>query len=225
MPLARTFSTGNTHSLEQALQHKRWMLFVDGENLAARARDVMDAEGFGACLKQGPYFEPGVFLWVPKVPPKVSFIDIRGAYPLTIHGHRAYYFTCAQGSDERISYIRNLARNCGFEPEVFRKPSGKHAKRVDIALTVRMLSEAHKDTYDVAVLIAGDEDYVPLVDEVKVTGKNVYLSFFDHAKGGLSNELRLASDSFFDLTSAFASAWILHDGGSKDSGDAFRLST
>ena len=44
------------------------------------------------------------------------------------------------------------------------KPAAK-AKGVDIALTTDMLSNAFLGNYDVAVLVAGDGDYVPLVEQ------------------------------------------------------------
>ena len=61
---------------------------------------------------------------------------------------------------------------------MLQKVKGRPSKGVDIALTCDMLSHASHDNYDVAVLIAGDGDYVPLVDEVKRLGKLVHLVFF-----------------------------------------------
>lgn len=81
------------------------------------------------------------------------------------------------------------------------------AKQVDMALTVRAIAEAAKGNYDIALLIAGDEDYVPLVNGIKELGKSVYLSFFDEPRGGLSPELRRASDAFFPLGDYFRSRW------------------
>ena len=71
-----------------------------------------------------------------------------------------------------------------------------------------MLVEAHRDSFDVAVLIAGDEDYVPLIQTVKEMGKAVYLVFFNEDKtGGLSQELILASDTYFPVTNFFCERW------------------
>lgn len=89
---------------------------------------------------------------------------------------------------------------------ITRLNNGK-SKRVNIALCSRMLIEAARDSFDVAVLIAGDEDYVPLVEGMKEMKKAVYLTFFDHPDGGLSDELRLASDMFFDITGFFFERW------------------
>jgi uncharacterized LabA/DUF88 family protein len=93
-----------------------------------------------------------------------------------------------------------------FHPEVFKKPrTRERAKGVDIALTKDLLSHAYNDNYDATVLVAGDGDYVPLVNEVKRLGKLVYVVFFSAT--GLSPDLRLASDRFFELDNLFTMAW------------------
>ena len=68
-----------------------------------------------------------------------------------------------------------------------------------------MLSHASNDNYDVAVMIAGDGDYVPLVDEVKRLGKLVHVVFF--GSNGLSTKLRRAGDTFLDLEFQFEHFW------------------
>ena len=94
----------------------------------------------------------------------------------------------------------------GFNARVFKKGKQEQkAKGVDIALTKDMLGHAFLGNYEVAVLIAGDGDYVPLVEEVKRLGKRVYLLFFQEE--GLNPALRLASDEFLDLTSILVSQW------------------
>ena len=62
---------------------------------------------------------------------------------------------------------------------------------------------AFNNNYDIAVLISGDGDYVPVVEEVKRMGKSVYVLFFEEQKLGLNRNLRLASDKFFKMKSVF----------------------
>ena len=71
----------------------------------------------------------------------------------------------------------------------------------EIALTTDMLSHGYRTNYDVAVLFAGDGDYVPLVEEVKRLGKVVYIMFLQGS--GVNNELRLASDTFLYIDEFF----------------------
>jgi len=176
---------------------RRWMLFVDGENFAIRGKKVADAASVSLpCTK---YYEPNVFLWFPGVPGTKA---ITNSGPATIHVQdnaiRAYYYTSVTGDETRVLSVRERLWSIGFEPNVFKKNRQQDkAKGVDIALAKDMLSGAFLNNFDVAVLIAGDGDYVPLVEEVKRLGKIVYVAFF--ATNGLSLELRLSSDVFFDF--------------------------
>jgi uncharacterized LabA/DUF88 family protein len=56
-----------------------------------------------------------------------------------------------------------------------------------------MLLHAARKNYEVAILIAGDEDYVPLVEAVKSEGRRVYVWAVSN---GLSPALRRAADHF-----------------------------
>jgi len=80
-----------------------------------------------------------------------------------------------------------------FQPTVFKKrKQTDRSKGVDIALTTDLLSGAYNNNFDRAVLVAGDGDYVPLINEVKRLGKVVHVLFFENE--GLSDDLCLASD-------------------------------
>jgi|SoiMetStandDraft_2_1073263.scaffolds.fasta_scaffold116020_1 uncharacterized LabA/DUF88 family protein len=105
---------------------------------------------------------------------------------------RSFWFASYQGSDEYRDKIRSYLREYEFEPVLFKKKDGKE-KGVDIALTKEMLVNAFNQNFDIGYLIAGDGDYVGLVNEVKRYGPIVRGIFFQH---GLSNDLRLAFDSF-----------------------------
>ena len=52
-------------------------------------------------------------------------------------------------------------------------------KGVDTKLTVQMLEHCMHDSFDDAVLFAADEDYIPLVEAVKRTGRRVIHAFWD----------------------------------------------
>jgi uncharacterized LabA/DUF88 family protein len=94
----------------------------------------------------------------------------------------------------------------GFTPEVFKKSSkGQKTKGVDLTIARDLLSHAFHDHYNAAVLVAGDGDYVPLVSEIKRLGKLVYVAFFPQE--GLNEELRRASDGFYDLSQPFKHRW------------------
>jgi uncharacterized LabA/DUF88 family protein len=95
---------------------------------------------------------------------------------ISFYNGKYHYFTALTTDHSGIDDVRDLIRNCAFEPNVFKKRDRK-AKQVDIALATKALIEAARDNYDVAVLIAGDEDYVPMAEGIKELGKSVYLAF------------------------------------------------
>ncbi len=184
----------------------RWMMFVDGENLTIRSQELAKREGLFLAREPRHYLQD-VFVWVPgiaAVMPFYLFQDLPFRHPAT----RAYYYTSAVGDAPKIDSVREQLRELQFDPQVFKKPTGTtKSKGVDITLTRDMLAHAFEDHYDIAMLIAGDGDYVPLVEEVKRRRKNVYVCFFAMQGLGLSAELRLVADRFFDLTGPFLTSW------------------
>lgn len=119
---------------------------------------------------------------------------------------RAYYYTSLIGDAPLIEDINSLLWSLEFTPHVFKKVrKDQKAKGVDISLTKDMLSDAFLNHYDVAVLVAGDGDYVPLVEAVKNRGKRVICYFF--ANNGMSTDLSHACDEFYDLSQDFEVRW------------------
>jgi hypothetical protein len=105
---------------------------------------------------------------------------------------RRYWFASYKGNEEFLMEYREQLRSRNFEPKLFRK-RGDREKGVDIALTKEMLVNAFQNNCDWVVLIADDEDYVELVEEVKRYGQKINGLFFQE---GLSKHLRLAFDDF-----------------------------
>ncbi len=180
------------------------MMFVDGENLTFRAKALAakrDVE-----LKEGRFYSPDVFVWIPGFN-ATSYVP---GITLSIQAEatRSYYYTSIWGDYPELSSVREKLWSLGFQPEVFKKEGRREekAKGVDIMLTKDVLSHAFMDNYDIAVLVAGDGDYVPLVNEVKRLGKQVCVAFFG-PEFGLNSELKLASDSFANIQKEFVLRW------------------
>jgi uncharacterized LabA/DUF88 family protein len=183
---------------------RRWMLFVDGENLTIRAQMLARNRGFS--LTEGPNYMPDVFVWMPDL--QATKALIRHATNVQRLAIRAYYYTSLVGDDNKINIVRQSIWELGFTPEVFKKDKrDQKSKGVDITLARDMLGHAFMGNFDVAVLIAGDGDYVPLVRELKRLGKGVDVMFFSGAGLGLSSELRLNSDTFHGLDEYFEKRW------------------
>ncbi len=67
-----------------------------------------------------------------------------------------------------------------------------YEKGTDVQLATDMITHSYKNNYDVAILVAGDNDFAGAVQAVKDNGKHVEVVLF--GKQGTSQELRAASD-------------------------------
>ena len=109
---------------------------------------------------------------------------------------RQYWFGSAQGSQEDALRVKTSLRKYEFEPMIFQKFKGGREKKVDIAVAKEMLINAFHHNCENVLLIAGDEDYVDLVNDIKRYGVVVIGAFFDQ---GRSPDLALACDKFLKL--------------------------
>ena len=83
---------------------------------------------------------------------------------------------------------------------VYQGRPNRRSKRVDITLATDMLLHATRNNYDIAVLVAGDEDYVPLVEAVQGEGRGVHVWA---VPDGLSPRLKHAADEYYDLSQGY----------------------
>ena len=61
-------------------------------------------------------------------------------------------------------------------------------KGIDVAIAVECLSLAYENTYDTALLVSGDSDYVELVEALKRKGKHVECAMFKNQSAGVLME-------------------------------------
>jgi hypothetical protein len=186
----------------------RWMCFIDGENLTARAQRIeRDRE---VHLEEGPWYVRDTFLWFPQMDVLDVILSTAG---VTVPHHnpaRSYYYASVRGDQVKLQETREKLRALGFQPEVFsRSKDDTKSKGLDLSIARDILSHAFRDNYDVMVLIAGDGDYVPLLEEVKRLGKICIVGFFE--KEGLNPELRLAADQFAPIDWCLMSKWKPRD--------------
>ena len=178
----------SSHYLPDNLKsHTKAMMFIDGENLAIRYKNRL-----GEAQSQ-PYvnFLNDIYVWS-------RYANIPH------HSHceviRKYYYTAVQGDEPKIQDVEHQLKEVGIEaPRVFKKSKGRTSKRVDITLATDMLTHAHRGNYEIAILVAGDDDYVPLVKAIKDEGCRVVLWFFEDDPG-ISKHLQMESDYFFDIS-------------------------
>jgi len=75
--------------------------------------------------------------------------------------------------------------------------SPPYEKGVDILLATDMITHSFKNNYDVAILVAGDNDYVSAIQAVKDNGKNLEVALF--GKERTSMQLRKVADKVIDI--------------------------
>ncbi|MCG8352579.1 MAG: NYN domain-containing protein [Chloroflexales bacterium] len=159
------------------------MVFVDGENLAIRWKNQLGDDDVPSHVDH----EPGVFVWS-------KYLNMKHHLHCSII--RKHYYTSSCGDTAKHNEIFDRLKLMDIEsPHVFPRTKNKGSKRVDITLSVDMLTHAYQKNYDAAVLVAGDEDYVSLVYAVKNAGRRVFLWFIEN---GLSDALRRSVDYYFD---------------------------
>ena len=76
-----------------------------------------------------------------------------------------------------------------------------YEKGVDIQLATDMITHSFKGNYDVAILVAGDNDFVGALQAVKDNGKNVEVTLF--GKGRTSMQLRNVADKVITIDGRF----------------------
>ncbi|MFC1903279.1 NYN domain-containing protein [Chloroflexota bacterium] len=74
-------------------------------------------------------------------------------------------------------------------------------KGIDVQLTTDMLTHGFKNNYDVAILVAGDNDFVGALQAVKDNGKHVEVALF--GREGSSHQLRRVADKIVAINSRF----------------------
>jgi hypothetical protein len=194
------------------LTEREWMLFVDGENFTRRGQEVLKEAKVPPI--EGERWQKDVFLWMPQWKATAPIVGHRaGSYgapyslPSAHAPTRAYYYTSMPyENDGVVTQTRLALREIGFEPRMFPRRQGK-SKAVDLALATDVLTLAGEARYEVAVIFAGDADYVSVVEAVKRLGRHVVVGFFGGSGAGLSDELRIAADDFVDVTGALVQGW------------------
>ena len=93
---------------------------------------------------------------------------------------------------DRLRYLgfRVIARESSFDT------ARKEQKEVDVAMACEMVVHALRDSYDIAIVVSGDQDFVPAIQHVQAAGKRVEVAAFGVS---ISKALMKAADRFHDL--------------------------
>jgi uncharacterized LabA/DUF88 family protein len=169
------------------------MMCVDGENLAMRYKVLKQRRDGITRLEPSEWYEPDVSLWSDTLNQLCEYAGML----------RRHYYTSVIGDEVRRKSIEDRLKAAGIEaPYVFKKPKDdtrRRSKGVDISLAADMLTHAHRKNYALAILIAGDGNYIPLVKAVKAEGSRVFVWSFDESYG-LSRDLRISADYYQEIS-------------------------
>ena len=72
-----------------------------------------------------------------------------------------------------------------------------YEKGTDVQLATDMITHGFKNNYDVAILVAGDNDFVGALQAIKDNGKHVEIALF--GKEGTSRQLRTVADKIISI--------------------------
>ncbi len=127
---------------------------------------------------------------------------------------RTYYYNAEVGrkeEPERYERQQQFFRDLGLVPYTELRlgrlvyhnwPSvAPYEKGVDVQLATDMLTHNFKDNYDVAILVAGDNDFAGALQAVKDNGKHVEVALF--GKEGSSLQLRNVADKVITIDGNF----------------------
>ena len=181
-----------------------WMMFVDGENLAIQGQKVPRLAGVE--LMEGPFHQQDTFLWVPENTHSGFLRNLAGLSGLPPPSPtQSHYYTSAVATDRELQSLSRVVREAGFAPHIFKKPSkAEKSKGVDISLARDLLVHGFEGGFSYALLIAGDQDYLPLLQELQRRRLAVFVSFFEN---GMGPRLRAEADFFFPLDRVFLDSW------------------
>lgn len=167
----------------------RLMIFIDGSNLFRATAKIIHAD-FRSDKPPKEALDLCTMIihgLIGRINKEASFYDCKVL--------RTYWFGSYQGDEKYETEMKRELRAKGMEPVIFKKRSGRE-KRVDIAIAREMLINAINKNYDLGLLVAGDEDYLDLITDLKRLGVRVVGSFYNI---DLSESLKLSFDYFHQL--------------------------
>lgn len=174
----------------------RYLVFVDGENLTIRYQAMVN---LGRHPMPHVVHIPDVLVWSNRIVEENAWYLLRIAY-----------YTSAVGDDlalaalaEQIKAIRytNMLGFGFLNPHIFKKQKrGDKTKSVDINLVTDLLRHTYNDSIQEVLILTGDGDYLPAIQEAMRQGIRVNVGAFS---SGLDPRLRTRSDEFIDLDEIF----------------------
>lgn len=102
------------------------------------------------------------------------------------HIRTYYYDATVSPDDDADEYSKrnsdfDIINNCDHVQlrlgRLIKGRDGLRQKGVDVLLAIDMITKAYEHQYEIAVLLAGDDDFLDVVNTVKAEGRRVYGAF------------------------------------------------
>ena len=102
----------------------------------------------------------------------------------------------------RNDSLWELARRKGFEVQVFDRNVANKEKEVDVAIATQIMADSYErmQSGDKVVLVAGDRDYLPVIESLRTRRLGILVAFWDHAT---ARELKTPAADFFAFDGLF----------------------
>lgn len=176
------------------------IILIDGENLLLRYEAMVAG---GKTPKSSVTYSPGRYTWAPEITETYKF-----------NLARVSYYTTFVGDNDAIEQLNNEIASQEYEyqssayhgvgtlnPHVYKKEKqSAKTKSVDINLSIDALRHAYKGNIDKLIIISGDGDYLPLVQEVMRQGISVSICALSE---GCHPALIYVPDDFHDIDEYF----------------------
>jgi len=75
-------------------------------------------------------------------------------------------------------------------------PNQRKQKEVDVSMAVKMVLYAARDNFDTAIIVSGDRDFVPAIEEMQEMGKTVEVAMFSATA---AVDMMRVADRFYNL--------------------------
>ncbi len=113
-------------------------------------------------------------------------------------------FTTNQSNENQLKFERNLHHDllhAGIEPKYLPNSQARGEKGVDVALAIDALQIGLEGKIDIAVIVTGDGDLIPLARALMKNGIRVLVAYFEYEEGDFKSFIngRLFSTCNYEL--------------------------
>ncbi len=111
-----------------------------------------------------------------------GFMDYKVVYSSWYQG----LFTAANADEKKLKLDRNRHHDlmhAGVETKFYPMSQSQGEKGIDVAMAIDILQIGIEGIIDVAILVTGDGDFVPLVRALMKRGISVIVAYFDYEEG------------------------------------------